>query len=200
MKYPLKPFCMILSFLVLSATGCCKQDARQPSPAPGEKPAPQAQEPQRPDGDQQAEKPETAAEPESPEQAAAKTDESQSAGPATSQPKPEEPREPKRPKPTWVIFREAIDPEEDAEIKAAWRGEYKFSIDTSNVKRVTIDMTKLPEGPPQKGPWIIQIDNQGIELTGFKPRPGYTGHIRDLIRSKNGVWDVDRKRLYRQGG
>ena len=71
---------------------------------------------------------------------------------------------------------------------------------TDNVRRLTLDMTKLPAGAPRRGPWIVIIDGQGVELTGFTPKPGYTGKKRDLVRSKNGRWTVDRRKLYRSGG
>ncbi len=117
-------------------------------------------------------------------------------------PKPEvrPPRKPKRPVDSWAIFREAFDPKQDAACVARWTGGNRVEIRTENIQRLTIDLTDLPDGAPTKGPWNLQIDGQGIEMTGFKPKPGYTGKIRDLIRSKNGNWTVDRKRLYRIRG
>ena len=109
-------------------------------------------------------------------------------------------RAPKRPVDSWVIFREARDPAADATCDAQWLGGNRFRVETQNIKRLTLDMTRLPDGAPAKGPWIIRIDGRGIELTGFKPKPGYTGHKRDLVCSRNGVWTVDRRTLYRTGG
>ena len=119
--------------------------------------------------------------------------------PAKPKPRPEarKPRKPKRPVDDWMIFREAFDPGLDATCIAKWTGGNRLEVHTENIKRITIDLAQLPDGAPDKGPWNLQIDGQGIEMTGFKPKPGYTGRIRDLIRSKNGIWTVDRKTLYR---
>ncbi|MFQ5429424.1 MAG: hypothetical protein ACE5E1_03850 [Phycisphaerae bacterium] len=107
---------------------------------------------------------------------------------------------PKRPKPTWVVFREAFREEADAAIDSKWLGGNRFEIKTKNVRRMTIDMLRPPAGAPDHGPWVLNIDGQGLEMTGFKPRkPGYTGRKRDLIRSRNGKWTFDRKKFYRVG-
>lgn len=108
-------------------------------------------------------------------------------------------RKPIRPTDNWVIFREAFDPDDDAICGTAWVGENQFEVKTENVKRVTIDLTRLPNGAPTKGPWIIRLDGQAVELTGFKPRDGYTGLKRDLVRSQNGKWSVDKSKYYRAG-
>ena len=108
-------------------------------------------------------------------------------------------RRPERPADTWLIFREAFDERKDATCDVKWVGRNRFEIETRNISRVTADMSRLPDGAPKKGPWILIIDGQGVELTGFRPKAGYTGRKRDLIRSKNGRWTVDRKRLYRPG-
>ncbi|MCG8409175.1 MAG: hypothetical protein MI923_28560 [Phycisphaerales bacterium] len=119
----------------------------------------------------------------------------------TTPPVQEIKRKPKRPKDSWVIFREAFEENEDAECTATWLERNRFEIKTKNIQRLTIDMNKRPEGAPEKGPWIFFLDGQGIELTGFKPKkPGYTGRKKDLVRSKNGKWTVDRRKLYRVGG
>ncbi len=111
-----------------------------------------------------------------------------------------EKRAPKRPADSWVIFREARAEAADAACDAQWLGGNRFRVKTQNMRRLTLDMTRLPEGAPAKGPWIVHIDGRGIELTGFRPKPGYTGHKRDLVCSKNGVWTVDKRKLYRTGG
>lgn len=113
-------------------------------------------------------------------------------------------REPKklaplRPVDSWVIFRNAFESDKDATCLLRWVGGNQLAVKTQNISRLTIDMTKLPSGAPDRGPWVLEIDGQGIEITGFNPRPGYTGLKRDLVRSQNGVWSVDRKRLYRAG-
>ena len=109
------------------------------------------------------------------------------------------PAEPARPQPDWTIFREAFEDKQNAVCNATWLGDNRFEIDTENIQRLTIDFTELPPGAPEKGPWLVTIDGQTIEFMGFKPRPGYTGLKRDLVRSPNGVWEIDRKRLYRPG-
>lgn len=108
-------------------------------------------------------------------------------------------REPRRPTDDWVIFREAFKPAEDATCETKWVGGNQFEVTTQNVMRVTIDLTRLPPGAPTRGPWIIRMDGQAVELTGFKPRDGYTGLKRDLVRSQNGKWSVDKDKLYRAG-
>ena len=106
-------------------------------------------------------------------------------------------RPPGRPVDSWIIFRKAFHPKKDATCQMEWTGGNRLVVNTENIKRLTIDLTQLPAGAPAKGPWNLQIDGQGIEVTGFAPKPGYTGKIRDLVRSQNGIWTVDRKRLYR---
>lgn len=108
-------------------------------------------------------------------------------------------RAPKRPVDDWVIFRNAFKPKEDAACETQWLETNHFSIKTQNIQRMTIDMTQLPAGAPTRGPWVFYIDGQGVELKGFRPREGYTGLKRDLVRSQNGQWTVDRDRLYRAG-
>ncbi|MFH1418861.1 MAG: hypothetical protein ABII12_11330 [Planctomycetota bacterium] len=95
-------------------------------------------------------------------------------------------RKPKRPKDSWVIFRSAFEEANDVMWDARWTGENRLEVHTDNVQRVTIDMRRLPEGAPTKGPWNLQIDNQGIQITGFR------GNVMDIVRSKNGIWTVDR--------
>ena len=115
------------------------------------------------------------------------------------QPDTQSPRQPQRPTDDWVIFRAAFDPKRDAACRTQWLGRNQFEIKTDNVQRITVDMTRLPEGAPRKGPWIIHIDGQGVELTGLEPRPGYTGFKRDLVRSVNGKWTVDKDAFYKVG-
>lgn len=106
---------------------------------------------------------------------------------------------PKRPVDNWVIFRKAFKPKEDAVCETQWLDTNHFQIKTQNVQRMTIDMTQLPAGAPTRGPWVFYIDGQGVELKGFRPKEGFTGLKRDLVRSQNGQWTVDRDRLYRAG-
>lgn len=99
----------------------------------------------------------------------------------------------------WAIVREVFDKDQSASCTTNWLRRNRFEIKTDNVRRMTVDMSRLPPGAPRAGPWIIIIDGQGVELTGFKPKPGYTGQKRDLVRSRNGRWSVDRRKLYRAG-
>ncbi len=121
------------------------------------------------------------------------------AGPPQTPPSPgDASRTPKRPEPTpWLILRDVFDEKADASWSHRWLGANKIEIKTRNIERITIDMTHPPSGAPSEGPWTFIIDDQGVEMTGFKPRAGYTGKIRDLVRSPNGQWTFDRKKLYR---
>ncbi len=151
--------------------------------------------------------------PEHPAPEATTAPESSATQPAESKPQPkpavveppqpppgpsDAPREPKRPKPTpWLILRDVFDEKADASWSHRWVGGNKFEIKTQNIERITIDMTHPPAGAPSEGPWNFIIDDQGVEMTGFKPKAGYSGKIRDLVRSPNGEWTFDRKKLYR---
>lgn len=95
---------------------------------------------------------------------------------------------PSRPDATWVIFREAFKPTGDARCDAQWTGDNRLAVTTDNIRRVTVDLNRLPTGAPQRGPWNLQIDGQGIEITGFR------GKVLDLVRSGNGEWTVDRSK------
>jgi hypothetical protein len=94
-------------------------------------------------------------------------------------------RMPKRPTPSWVIFRDAFEDDKDASCQAEWTGENRLEVHTENIQRLTLDLTRLPAGAPGRGPWNLQIDHQGIQITGLR------GKVLDLIRSKNGNWTVD---------
>lgn len=96
---------------------------------------------------------------------------------------------PKRPVDSWVIFREAYKPLEDATCEARWTGRNRIEVITGNINRITLDLTRLPAGAPRRGPWNLQIDRQGIEITGRR------GRIFDLVRSRGGRWSVDRSTL-----
>ncbi|MBI5765224.1 MAG: hypothetical protein HZA51_17045 [Planctomycetes bacterium] len=97
---------------------------------------------------------------------------------------PEPPPPPKRPKDSWLLFREAGDEKVDASIVADWTGGNRLEVKTRNVRKVVLDLTKLPEGAPTRGPWTLQIDGQGIEIFGKK------GRVMDLFRSPNGDWAI----------
>ncbi len=96
---------------------------------------------------------------------------------------------PKRPAPSWVIFREAFDDAKDAACTAEWTGGNRLEVHTENIRRITLDLHRLPGGAPQRGPWNLQLDGQGVQITGFR------GKVLDLVRSKNGNWTVDRSKF-----
>lgn len=98
--------------------------------------------------------------------------------------------QPKRPTtPPWVVLREVFDETADATCSADWTGENRLEIHTENIKRLTLDLSRLPSGAPQRGPWNLQLDTQGIQITGLH------GRVLDLVRSKAGNWTVDRSRF-----
>jgi len=101
------------------------------------------------------------------------------------EPKPK-PAVPKRPDSSWALFREAFDPASDALCEATYSGGNRLDVTTENISHITLDLQKLPEGAPTKGPWNLQIDGQGIEVSGSR------GRYLHLIRGKAGAWDVDR--------
>ncbi|HKQ46434.1 MAG TPA: hypothetical protein VJZ71_00010 [Phycisphaerae bacterium] len=102
------------------------------------------------------------------------------------------PRRPLRPVDSWVIFRNATDPSEDVLCDAQWTGGNRLQVVTINVTRLTVDLTRLPPGAPRRGPWNLQIDQQGIQITGVR------GKVLDLVRSPNGIWAVDREKSPRR--
>jgi hypothetical protein len=95
-------------------------------------------------------------------------------------------RLPSRPIDSWVIYREAFKPLEDADIHSSWTGSNRLEIHTLNVLHITIDLRRLPAGAPRRGPWNLQIDKQGIEITGSR------GPRLELVRGKTGGWAVQR--------
>jgi hypothetical protein len=92
--------------------------------------------------------------------------------------------EPKRPENPWAVFVEAAEAEQDADIVAKWTGGNRLEIRTTNVMILRLDLTRLPEGAPERPPWNLQIDGQGIEITGRR------GLVIDLVRSSAGRWSV----------
>lgn len=100
--------------------------------------------------------------------------------------RPAKVRKPQRPKPSWGIFQEAFDEDADASMTCNWTGGKRLEVISNNVRRFTLDLTRLPPDAPQTGPWILQVDKQGIQITGLR------GKVLDLVRSPNGVWSVDK--------
>ncbi len=99
--------------------------------------------------------------------------------------KPTPRKKPKRPIDSWIIFRTAADADADVICNYQWTGGKRLQVVTQNVTRLTLDLNRLPDGAPRRGPWNLQIDHQGIEITGVR------GRVLDLIRSTNGIWSVD---------
>ena len=89
--------------------------------------------------------------------------------------------------PPWAILREPFDPIKPIIFDCKWTGGIRLEINTDNVQRITLDLYELPPDAPQQGPWRLQIDRQGIEITGRR------GKVSDVVRSPNGVWSVDRE-------
>jgi hypothetical protein len=117
--------------------------------------------------------------------------------PAADKPLPVAPNAPKKVAaepafptlPEWLIIREIPKPLSKVICKARWTGGNRIEINTDNVHRLTLDLTKLPPGAEMQGPWNLQIDHQGIAITGRR------GLIIELIQSRNGDWSVDFDRM-----
>jgi len=92
------------------------------------------------------------------------------------------PKGPARPPLTWTKFVSPFDEKSDADIRSAWTGGPRLEVKTQNVRRMIIDLGDLPRGAPKKGPWNLQIDGQGIEVTGRR------GRFLEMTRSDAGVW------------
>ncbi len=85
----------------------------------------------------------------------------------------------------WVASHDPFNPSEEISLTGKWTGNRRLEVHTDNVQRLTLNLHKLPPGAPTNGPWNLQIDRQGIEISGRR------GKVIDLIRSPNGVWSVD---------
>lgn len=94
------------------------------------------------------------------------------------------PKPPKRPKPTWTQFRAAFEDKADADIDSQWTGGRRLEVKTQNVRTMVIDFAELPKEAPKRGPWNLQIDGQGIEVTGRR------GRYLELSKSETGTWRV----------
>ena len=99
---------------------------------------------------------------------------------------PVRPKVPVRPEPTWTVFRQAFDDKADAICESRFSGGNRLDVRTENISHLTLDLGKLPATAPKKGPWNLQIDGQGIEVSGSR------GRYLHLVRGKAGAWDVDR--------
>jgi hypothetical protein len=91
---------------------------------------------------------------------------------------------PRRPSSDWAVFQEAYHEEQDAICLGRWTGGNRLEITTDNIRRLRLDLNRLPEGAPGRGPWNLQIDRQGIQITGAR------GKVIDLVRSQHGNWTV----------
>ena len=109
------------------------------------------------------------------------------AAPPTPKPAPPESPSPKSPQPPpapWLTFRRAQAEKAPTRVEGKWTGGRRLEVNTENVGLLTLDLTKLPEDAPKRGPWTLQIDGQGIEIYGK------SGKVMDLSRSRNGDWTV----------
>lgn len=97
--------------------------------------------------------------------------------------RPAPPRKPKRPPLTWTKFVGAFEGDKDAEILARVE-KGRIDVRTQNVQRMLIDFRELPLEFRRKGPWNLQIDQQGIEITGRR------GWVLEMTRNDSGAWNV----------
>lgn len=88
----------------------------------------------------------------------------------------------------WVASHVPFDPIKEITLSGKWTGNRRLELHTDNVQRLTLNLHNLPSDAPTTGPWNLQIDRQGIEISGRR------GKVIDLIRSPNGVWSVDREK------
>jgi len=121
------------------------------------------------------------------EQPATQTD----TAPATQPPaatqaatRPVEPRRPLRVSLEWARLADVFETRDDAIVSGRWTGGNRIEIDTKNVRRMILDLTELPPGAPRRPPWNLQIDGQGIELTGRR------GLRVEFTRGDTGAWNV----------
>lgn len=159
------------TLLIVSAAGC------QPAPPNKRPPATSRAELDRPPPATAPASAPTAAIPEPPPIESIRPDES-----------PRPPERPKRPDPTWTVFMEAMDEKADADIVSDWTGGNRLEIKSKNVRKLRIDFRelnrRLPTGAPKRPPWNVQIDGQGIEITGRR------GPFVELTRNDAGAWSV----------
>ncbi|OWY70626.1 hypothetical protein B7486_13500 [cyanobacterium TDX16] len=95
------------------------------------------------------------------------------------------PNKTRNPSVPWVASHDPFNPSEEISLTGKWTGNRRLEVHTDNVQRLTLNLHMLPSGAPRSGPWNLQIDRQGIEISGRR------GKVIDLIRSPNGVWSVD---------
>jgi hypothetical protein len=119
----------------------------------------------------------------SPNSSAASSQVDPANAPADAQ--PPLPGKTRKPSVPWVASHDPFDPSEEITLSGKWTGGRRLELHTDNVRRLTLDLYDLPVGAPTSGPWNLQIDRQGIEISGRR------GKVIDLVRSTNGVWSVD---------
>ncbi len=92
-------------------------------------------------------------------------------------------RKPAPPECPWAVSIRAAD-DAPGEVLGRWTGGNRLEVRTREVPRLRLDLTRLPRGAPRQGPWNLQIDGQGFEITGRR------GKVLELERSKAGLWAV----------
>lgn len=102
--------------------------------------------------------------------------------PPEEKPKAKSPARPSGP--DWARVNDVNDPDLDAAIKATVTEGNRLRIKSDNIRVLRLDLTKLPTGSAQRGPWNLMIDDQAFELTGKR------GKQLTFVRSPGGRWEV----------
>ncbi len=105
--------------------------------------------------------------------------------PPDETPKPKSPARPRGP--DWANVTDVSDPDLDATIKATVTDGNRLRIKSDNIRILRLDLTKLPTGSAERGPWNLTIDEQAFELTGRR------GKQLTFVRSPGGRWEVSDK-------
>lgn len=105
--------------------------------------------------------------------------------PPEEQPKPKAPARPKGP--DWARVADVNDPELDAAISTIVTDSNRLRIKSDNIRVIRLDLSKLPPGAAQRGPWNLSIDDQPFELTGKR------GKQLTFVRTPGGRWEVSDK-------
>jgi len=94
-------------------------------------------------------------------------------------------RDPAEPQRGWLVIEEIAKPGGPASAIGTIAGPRKLVVATKNVKALRIELPKA--GMPSDRRVVLQIDSQGIEITGRR------GPIARFQRSKQGAWSARRK-------
>ena len=102
--------------------------------------------------------------------------------PPEDRPRPKSPARPSGP--DWARVNDVNDPDLDASISTTVVEGNRLRIKSDNIRVLRLDLTKLPPGSAQRGPWNLTIDGQAFELTGKR------GKQLTFVRSPGGRWEV----------